>query len=73
MELTMTNAFCEMNEMEMQEVDGGFVFATIAIGAATIEVTGTMIVGAITTAWALGKTAYEIYNAFTKEGETTNE
>lgn len=26
MELTKTNGFCEMNEMEMQEVDGGVGF-----------------------------------------------
>lgn len=25
MELTKTNGFCEMNEMEMQEVDGGAI------------------------------------------------
>ena len=34
MELTKTNGFCEMNEMEMQEVDGGGIwdFITCAIG-----------------------------------------
>lgn len=30
MELTMTNEFCEMNEMEMQEVDGGADAWTVA-------------------------------------------
>lgn len=29
MELTKTNGFCEMNEMEMQEVDGGGIFTVI--------------------------------------------
>lgn len=29
MELTKTNGFCEMNEVEMQEVDGGGIFTMI--------------------------------------------
>lgn len=44
MELTMKNGFCEMNEMEMLEVDGGGAFA---------------LVGTVTACLALGKLAFE--------------
>ena len=36
MELTMTNGFCEMNEMEMQEVDGGGVVNDVVNGVVSI-------------------------------------
>lgn len=40
MELTKTNGFCEMNEMEMQEVDGGSItLATVLFTALGYEVT----------------------------------
>lgn len=69
MELTMKNGFCEMNEMEMQEVDGGIVLAVVAIGTATYTITGSTVVGAVVTAWGVGKTCYEIYNAFAPKEE----
>lgn len=62
----MKNGFCEMNEMEMLEVDGGIVLAVVAIGAHTFTVTGATVVGAVVGAWGIGKTAYEVYNAVTQ-------
>lgn len=41
MELTMTNGFCEMNETEMLEVDGGLTseeVASICVGVAAFSV-----------------------------------
>lgn len=64
MEMALSNGFCDMEQYEMLEVDGGFVVAVVAIGAATYTITGGMVVGAIGTAYTLGTTAYAIYNAF---------
>lgn len=64
MELTKTNGFCEMNEMEMQEVDGGFsikdfggaiVVGAVTGGAGAAAVGGTATLGTMTVpAWVVG-------------------
>ncbi|MBP3678257.1 MAG: class IIb bacteriocin, lactobin A/cerein 7B family [Agathobacter sp.] len=45
MELTMTNGFNEMNEMEMQEVDGG---AITIVGAFLISGGVVLLCGVVT-------------------------
>lgn len=64
MELTMTNGFCEMNEMEMQAVEGGFsaedfgeaiVVGAVTGGAGAAVVGGTATLGTMTVpAWVAG-------------------
>lgn len=46
--------FVALSEQELVETDGGFVVATIVVGAATITVTGKMVVGGIAAAYATG-------------------
>lgn len=48
----------------MQEVDGGFIVALVAIGGSTYAITSGMVAGAVGTAWGLGTVGYQIYNAF---------
>ena len=46
--------FVVLSEQELVETDGGFVVATIVVGAATITVTGKMVVGGVAAAYATG-------------------
>ena len=46
--------FVALSEQELVETDGGFVVATIVVGAATITVTGKMFVGGVAAAYATG-------------------
>lgn len=46
--------FVALSEQELVETDGGFVVATIVVGAATITVTGKMVVGGVAAAYATG-------------------
>lgn len=64
MELVAKNQFCEISLDEMQDLTGGFIVAVVAVGAATYTITSGMVIGAVGGAWALGGTAYAIYNAF---------
>lgn len=66
MEMIKVNGFTELSVAEMENVDGGFVIALIAIGTSTYAITSGMVVGAVTTAWAVGTVGYQIYNAFKK-------
>lgn len=64
MEMILSNDFQELTQDQMVELSGGFVVAVVAIGAATYTITSGMCVTAVATAYAVGATAYEIYNAF---------
>ncbi len=46
MEKVMTNGFCELNEQEMMETEGGNVILTLVVGGA-IAYAGVHIVGNI--------------------------
>lgn len=50
----MNTNFVALSEQELVETDGGFVVATIVVGAATITVTGKMVVGGVAAAYATG-------------------
>lgn len=63
MELALNNGFTEMSVEENQGVSGGLIIL-IAIGSATITITGTQVLGAIGTAYAAGKVVGEIKKAF---------
>ena len=60
----LNTGFDELNGNEMQEVDGGFIVALVAIGGSTYAITSGRIAGAVGTAWGLGTVGYQIYNAF---------
>ncbi|MBM6855338.1 hypothetical protein H6B11_14460 [Mediterraneibacter glycyrrhizinilyticus] len=60
----LNTGFDELNGNEMQEVDGGFIVALVAIGGSTYAITSGMVAGAVGTAWGLGTVGYQIYNAF---------
>ena len=60
----LNTGFDELNGNEMQEVDGGFIVALVAIGGSTYAITSGMVAGAVGTAWGLGPVGYQIYNAF---------
>ena len=64
MEMVLSNEFAEMTQYDEQNVDGGFVIAVVAIGAATYDITIGMVGTAVCGAWALGHVAEEIYDAF---------
>lgn len=46
--------FVALSEQELVETDGGFVVATIVVGATTITVTGKMIIGGVAAAYGAG-------------------
>lgn len=64
MEMTLNSNFLAIENNELNCINGGIVIALVAIGSATYAITGGMVVGAIGTAYAIGGTAYQIYNAF---------
>lgn len=53
MELRMTNGFCEMNEMEMQEVDGGGVFDFL-LNAVSARAVGDLVAWDLANCYAIG-------------------
>lgn len=64
MDLVLRDGLFEMTNEETSNINGGFIVAIVAIGASTYAITSGMVVGAVTTAWAVGTVGYQIYNAF---------
>ncbi|MBE6091530.1 MAG: hypothetical protein E7206_26590 [Clostridium beijerinckii] len=64
MDLVLRDGLFEMTNEEASNINGGFIVAIVAIGASTYAITSGMVVGAVTTAWAVGTVGYQIYNAF---------
>ena len=64
MEMTLNENFLAIENNDLKSINGGFIIALVAIGGTTYAITSGMVAGAIGTAYAIGGTAYQIYNAF---------